>query len=245
LLHSAYEPKKEAERLIESYDLKDKKIIVVLGLGLGYHLEELIEKVPEDTHIWVVEVRKDIFKAYLQSFDLGKALSFKNLQFFVGKIEFISLLTYIQGFFQPKNFGLGQLLIINHSPSFQLDSSYYQDFSKQLRDSIYFHLICANTNIAISCNWAKNSWENILEVLKNPPVKNLFGKFKDKPAIVVSGGPSLDKDIDKLSWAKGKTVLICLGTTFRPLLKKGIIPDLVVAIDSGPLHIKYFEGIEE
>jgi len=114
-----------------------------------------------------------------------------------------------------------------------------------LRDSVFRLIVNVNTNVSISTGWAKNTWESILEVIKGTPVKNLFGKFKDKPAIVVSGGPSLDKDIDKIPWAKGKAVLIGLGTTFRPLVKKGIIPDLVVAVDAGAHHIKYFEGIEE
>ena len=245
LLHSEYEPQKEAEKLINNYDLKDKKIIVILGLGLGYHLKELIKKVPKDVHLWVVEKREDIYRAFLNSTGLNMVLSREGLQFFIGEIKFSALLAHIQKLFQPQTLTFNQILIVSHPPSFQLDPLYYEGFSKQLRDAIYYLLVSHDTGILTAPRWAQNDWENILEVIKGTPVKNLFEKFKDKPAIIISGGPSLDQDINKLPKVEGKAILICLGTTFRPLIKKGIIPDLTVAIDAGAHHIKYFKGIKE
>jgi len=43
-LHSRYNPEQEAERLVESAGLDPKRPVVVLGLGLGYHVRTLEER---------------------------------------------------------------------------------------------------------------------------------------------------------------------------------------------------------
>ncbi|MBI5090845.1 MAG: glycosyltransferase [Candidatus Hydrogenedentes bacterium] len=43
-LHSRYKPREEAERLIESAGLDAKRPVLVVGLGLGYHILELLKR---------------------------------------------------------------------------------------------------------------------------------------------------------------------------------------------------------
>lgn len=52
------------------------------------------------------------------------------------------------------------------------------------------------------------------------------------PAIIVSAGPSLDKNIDDLKEAIGKSVIISCDTALKPLIKHGIIPDAFVVVDA-------------
>ncbi len=44
LLHSQYNPEEEARRLVDSVDLYPDRPVLVVGLGLGYHVEELIAR---------------------------------------------------------------------------------------------------------------------------------------------------------------------------------------------------------
>jgi spore maturation protein CgeB len=44
LLHSKYEPEQEAARLVDSAVLEPGKPVVVIGLGMGYHVAELIKR---------------------------------------------------------------------------------------------------------------------------------------------------------------------------------------------------------
>ena len=54
---------------------------------------------------------------------------------------------------------------------------------------------------------------------------------RNTPAIIVSAGPSLNKNIDVLKQAKGHMIIIAVDTAVRFLLEKDIIPDLTISID--------------
>jgi len=57
------------------------------------------------------------------------------------------------------------------------------------------------------------------------------GKLKDIPAIVVSGGPSLNKNLKYLKEAKGKACIIAIDSTVKIVMEQGIKPDFVVMTD--------------
>ena len=65
--------------------------------------------------------------------------------------------------------------------------------------------------------------------------------FAGYPAIVVSAGPSLHRNIEMLRQARGKAVIIAVSTVLRPLLRRGIKPDFAVVLDYHPISKKYFE----
>ena len=58
------------------------------------------------------------------------------------------------------------------------------------------------------------------------------------PAIIVSAGPSLNKNIEELKKAKNKAFIIAVDTAMKPLLRNGIIPDMYAIIDgTKPLEL--------
>jgi spore maturation protein CgeB len=60
-LHSLYDPEKEARSLVDQYSYAGEGHIVVLGLGLGYHVVELARRF-SDAKIIVVEPSSDIYE---------------------------------------------------------------------------------------------------------------------------------------------------------------------------------------
>lgn len=60
-LHSLYDPEGEARAIVDTFQFDGKGILVVLGLGLGYHLKELVKRFP-DTEIVVIEANPGIYK---------------------------------------------------------------------------------------------------------------------------------------------------------------------------------------
>jgi len=59
-LHSLYDPEKEACSLVNGYSYGGEGHIVVLGLGLGYHVVELARRFPE-AELIIVEPSSDIY----------------------------------------------------------------------------------------------------------------------------------------------------------------------------------------
>jgi len=58
-LHSLYDPEQEARRAVQGFDFDGEGLLVVLGLGLGYHVAELTRRFP-NTELLVVEASSDI-----------------------------------------------------------------------------------------------------------------------------------------------------------------------------------------
>ena len=58
------------------------------------------------------------------------------------------------------------------------------------------------------------------------------GWRKEIPIIIVSGGPSLDKNVEFLRGAKDKAYLFCVDVALPTLLAHGIRPDLIGCLDA-------------
>jgi len=73
-LHSIYDPIKEAEALIHRFDesIKEKKYFLILGLGFGYHIKALINKLhtmgDSDFKIIVIEPNKSLVDCFQDNF---------------------------------------------------------------------------------------------------------------------------------------------------------------------------------
>jgi hypothetical protein len=75
-----------------------------------------------------------------------------------------------------------------------------------------------------------------------------IARYKDAyagcPAIIVSAGPSLHRNVEVLRRAQGRAVIIAVSTIFKPLLRRSIKPDFAVVLDYHPISKKYFEAAE-
>jgi spore maturation protein CgeB len=82
-LHSRYRPEEEARRLIDSAELDPARPVVVVGLGLGYHVNELIERGFE---VAVIEREPAIAKLALE----GPLAKCDDIPIFIGEVEEIA-----------------------------------------------------------------------------------------------------------------------------------------------------------
>lgn len=79
--------------------------------------------------------------------------------------------------------------------------------------------------------WARNSAINYPIVKRAVGVELLRKAAKDVPCFVVGIGPSLDDNIKYLESARFYGIIIATDAALRPLLRRGIKPDLVVNYD--------------
>ena len=55
---------------------------------------------------------------------------------------------------------------------------------------------------------------------------------KKMPVIMVSAGPSLDKNVHELHRVRGRALIFCVDAAVSTLLKAGIVPDLIACTDA-------------
>ncbi len=223
-------------------DLK-KKVILIFGFGFGYLVEKVLDLVSKDTVVITVDPNITLIRKALEHRDLRRVI--RDPRFIMGVLKedtkklSVLLSPHINNILTG---GLGLFF----DPSVKIyNKEFYINLKKELIDYLRTISIHFNTISTLEFAFVQNTFFNAPHYVTQPGIQLLKDKYTDIPAIVVSAGPSLNKNIDKIKHAKGRAIIIALGPTFKPLLKHGVVPDFVVAIDPVDLQIRMFEKKEE
>ena len=241
-LNSKYNPFKEASSLVKNLKLKynAKDQILALGFGLGYHLNELMSKDRFD-RVFIIEPYLSIFYAAMLVNDLGPI--FKNKRAILVIEEQDNIYSIIRKYYQVSL--TKELNFFEHPPSIRMFEEVYKQSYDQIKNAIQFQTTTIATDVNQAYKWRNNIISNLPYILRNPKAGDFFNAFKNIPAICVSAGPSLDKNINQLKKTKGKALILCVGTALSALLNAGIEPDIVVTMDGNKANYKRFKGTFE
>lgn len=235
-LHSSYDPISEGERWAAEISCQPGDTLIVLGIGLGYHLAALAQKVV-GVKIIAIEPVKELFN-YCSS-----APFFKTLE---GKINIFyhdqPLKNYLTA--QIDLYRLEWVKVIEYKTLERVFPREFFEYRREIND-ILFGLLCSiNTVLRFSVSWTRNFFINLAKFLTSKPAKSFYGLFRGKPGIIVSAGPSLSKNIGLLKEVKGKAVILTVGTALKPVLAAGVKPDIGVSFDGGEANFRHFEGLD-
>lgn len=126
LLHSQYRPLDEAERCLPATEQIRDKIIVQLGVGLGYPILALFNRIPKETPILAVERNTTLFHlAVLHTLETEWITS-TGLQVLVGERDGFEFQQRLDSLFRqhPER----EVLVLKHPPSIRLYPEYYERF---------------------------------------------------------------------------------------------------------------------
>lgn len=91
--------------------------------------------------------------------------------------------------------------------------------------------VSKNTTTKFGPLWFNQGLVNIPKIARSQPLVELSGLFRGLPLIIVSPGPSLEKNIHGLKQAVGKAVFMAPAQSMKRLHREGIYPDFIVVID--------------
>ncbi len=239
-LHSSYYPDKEAKEWVDDIEIDDESILIIYGVGLGYHINYLVSRLSPNNKLILIEPSNNIFQFALNNGCYNRFKNRENIYFIVGEESEEKLNIILQFYIPWDNF---ENVVYKEFKQYPIVfREYYDKFNKCLLETINSMRINRNTALYFAEQWQSNFMENLEFVFRSVPVKSFFDVFKKIPAVIVSAGPSLDKNIEQLKEVKGKCVIICVGTALKALLQKNIEPDFVVSIDGGEKNFEHFDG---
>lgn len=246
-LHSVYNPEKEAALWANSIEKKPNAQYLIFGFGLGYHIRELkkqIRNLPEnnDSFIIVIEPSYDIFYKALEVIDLTDIIQDNKILILTCPDE--SLI--VRNLKEAMNVAVytgGSVVWGNLNPYTILFCDIYIQLGKQMDNFHKEAIVSRNTTMTYSHTWQENLLKNLQHVLTSYPVNVFEDKFKDVPAIIVSAGPSLNRNIQLLKEVGDKAVIISTDTALKALFKNGIVPHLVISIDGSEKNYEKYSEI--
>lgn len=240
-LNGKYAPDAVADRWLEKQGkIEEYAPIVIIGISNGVHIQKIMESAPKTSNILIYEPSFEIFRRAMEEVDLsflfqpdipvGIVVDGLNdnekdtfFYYFISVDNMASLKYYLSG---------------NYT---QLFPDVVEDFIKKLRKYMFDIEVGWNTTLRYTDINAQNVFYNLPYLYEGYSVDDLRGILpEDVPAIVVSAGPSLNKNIMDLKKAVGKACIIATDTAMKPLLNAGIIPNLFVIVD-GLKPAKLFE----
>ena len=235
-LHSAYDPEKEANALINEIKKeteKDLDLVFIFGIGAGY-LINAFKKL--NINIAVIEPSIKFFNLLIDNFKLDKILE-DNITFFIGGDD----IEDIEKFISLTNTKKVKFFITrSYATLFNEEALFYQSKVLSIVDK---KIININTISRFDKLWAYNIASNVAKISTHYGVNKFFDKYKNIPAIIVSAGPSLEKNIRKLKEIKNKALIIAVDTAIKPLFSHNISPHFIITIDPQKKNSKYFRNV--
>lgn len=232
-MHSSVDPLREAERAVKPLHDSGTLIYCVLGIGLGYTVYEILKKKNPKAIVVICEPDAGVFKDLLYRVDLRNLLQNTSVLLYCGSpLEIAAGLRSIL---------LTSLVVLITDVDYIVAGYIRQAYAEWARDTRYHlqnafrnALFAVGNDIDDTLVGMKQIFDNIAVCLSNPGINGLKDSYAKTPAIIVSAGPSLQKNMHLLKEAKGKALIFAVDTTLRPLLKMGLVPDAVFVVERFP-----------
>ncbi|MGJ9459592.1 motility associated factor glycosyltransferase family protein [Oceanobacillus sp. CF4.6] len=224
IFHSKYDPIREVSAWCNNAlkEINDEAEIVIIGLGTGYHIKQLARSIPE-RKITVIEFNNTFHSWFHDSLFYKNIESIKNVS-----INLFSNLSSVEQQEMLTSIKSSNLLI--HKSGLDTLPLTYSNIRFILEDMQFKKNSIANQIDNMNTNFSKNLQ------LKDTGIGNLKNKYEGKPMILISAGPSLDKQMTLLKkiYDEDEVILGAVGTAIKPLLKNKIIPHFFSIIDPNP-----------
>ncbi|MBN1571504.1 MAG: motility associated factor glycosyltransferase family protein [Acidobacteria bacterium] len=238
-LHSRYDPLKEARQILKKTDYTGTDYFILLGFGLGYILDALLEeKGSRSNHYFIVESDLEIIRAVFEARDLKHILSLPYLHF-AWPASGPELAEQWRSFFNPVQ--AEKSTFITHLPSVALNAGFFKAAVEMIQSQTFQTFTDINTLVVKSQEFLDNFVKNLPAAARAPGIAKFKDSLSGVPAVIVSAGPSLDKNIHELRDFEEHVLILSTDSALKPLLAAGIDPHFVLTGDPSPanyLHIK-------
>ena len=223
LLHSQYDPIKEAERFVEQHYQKGY-VHILFGYGEGYIVQAFLKVMKEDDQLIVID-------PILQEIE---------------RVEGEYILIHENDIELIKKRLINEIKVTNFHkviPSINYDKVAYELFKELLtftKEQLFIKITTENTINFRSFEWQRNYIYNLEYLINDNSLSSLFRKYS-KPVVIASGGPSLTKQLSLLKEIRKDILLISAGSTINSLLKENIEPDYIISIDANIANYNHFK----
>lgn len=244
-----YAREHDLKATMEGLPVVDVGYVFVFGIGLGYHIPELVEETPA-RHIVLIEPVAEFLLHSLSVIDWEQVFTTAAER---GIVFHFVLDT------EPDKIARRAELIVSREGNTFLEGSFFcaHYYSWQLKQT-YIVFKERLKNYYISMGYFEDEIEmvrNCIQNLERWPfhlIESRPHREQNIPVFILGAGPSIDNDFPVIHRLRDRVIVISCGTALGILLKNGIRPDFHCELERGELtytilsgtHDEYgFEGI--
>ena len=239
-LNSLYSPKKEAEKWVKRFNFNNISVSVLMfGIVNGVFANEILENLELDAKLYLYEPDISLYIFCLDNFDMTNIIKDNRVYLYIDEINLNNFFMDLVG---SINVAMLVSQIVVCYP--KLDTVYKDKltvFSSSIKQMQLYLESISGTKKKKAHLCAENIIKNMHFIKKSNYLSELSGIIpEDVPAIIVSAGPSLDKNVDELKKASGKAFILATDTAVKTLIAHSIDFDAIVTIDAtkSPKHLE-------
>ncbi len=222
-VHSLESAQAEAKAVFSSLAHNtNNSVHVLFGLGLGYLLDEFSQN--SLGSVILFEPDLETLRLVFEAVDLSDSLQKRNV-FIVS--DFIEFENVFESVFRYKS--EVSLSFLDYYKNHCANN--FESFKTELFRLFQIYSFNFKFQTEEIFNFLKSTITSLEKKYSLPLLSDNKDKFKNIPAIIVSAGPSLGKNIDVIKKHSDKALIFCVGTALKTLCKKGITPDFLNVIE--------------
>ena len=237
MLHSKYNPEREADTLVSGFNPVEHEVALFLGCGLGYSMISFAKKFPDATMVLFEKDWGRFFYA-LNTLDWKDVFAHQKLILAIGISEGQSV-QILSGFKTDETKIFRTKALTAHSPEY-FDAIEYCIMRNSQKEEIN-----TNTLEKFADLWLSNSCRNIDRIQELDGVKKFSGLGTDIPFVILAAGPSLKRILPHLAQVKKRAVVVCVDTALHACLKNRVEPDFIILSDPQyycSLHLEFLSS---
>lgn len=230
-MNSRFRPVSEAVTYAEQFsDIKDYSVYLFLGFGNGLIPREIIKHGSELVRYAFYEPCMESFLYVMEHYDISDILGDIRATIYVEGINEKEVAAYLPDMIDWSNIPLTDIFVLPKYKDMYPVS--YRNFVCCTRDVVARAQMGMNTIVKYADRELLNAVYNMIGLPGSISAENFVHVFpKDLPAVLVSAGPSLNKNVDLLKEYKNKVFILCMDKTVKVLYDHGIIPDAIISVD--------------
>jgi hypothetical protein len=233
LIHSAYDPKKEGEKFAQK--IQPGSQVCLYGMGLGYHLGPLLERIGPEGSLLVIELNANLLSAAFTLNDLSEVFKDPRFQLIHSDNESTAADQISAGMQFLTETSSKSLEIIFHAPSFKCIPKNFPKLSNALEILLLERRFPAVLGGQEKLNYQKNK-----AIVQNTPgIKTLKNAHAGQAALLISAGPSLDSIVPHLKYLQKRALIACVDTALPILIQADIVPDYIFTLDPQTENCKH------
>lgn len=201
------------------------------GLGNGMYVKRVLAQADNTVTMCVYEPSIRVFITALKYFDMTSIINSDRVTLIVKELYECTAFEYIYKFITYHDINNA---VFQAYPNYaKILPKTVRAFDKAVQEMVMQVRATQSVIVRYGRVNAINSLCNTLSFINSKSIMD-FNRLcpKDIPAFVVASGPSLNKNIDELKRAKGKSLIFAVDSAIPTLLKNDIVPDLFVTLDS-------------
>lgn len=231
--NSRLNPDLASEIYASRYYIQSYEVYFIFGFSDGKCIRNIMNKCDDTNLIFAFIPNLKLFTLSCQYFDLSDIIrSKKVILCFADIMRDISLL--MQEMIEYTRIKLLEFCVL---PGYDvLYHDMCEEFMDQVLDRMKNLIVNKSTQLSFNRTIPHRILSNMKRMVDCSNMRQLKDKLKEYdicsiPVIIVSAGPSLDKNVNLLKKLKGKSFIIAVDASIRAVMQAGVMPDLLCSVD--------------